>query len=118
MKVRVERLVGDALDWAMAKATGFNETLEPFSHWVDREGAPARDWAKGGPLIQAYRIAVFPRPGFRDGSWAAEVGHVRDSEKCYSTGPTPLAAAAHCFLLSRCGSEIELPEVFRPSVEG
>jgi hypothetical protein len=76
---------------------------------------PSADWAQGGPLIEQEGIelsallGVGNRKPFR--GWFA--GRSVDSMDLYSheaEGPTPLIAAMRCFVASKLGSEVEIPE--------
>ena len=114
--MKTSELTGAALDWAVAKCEGHmdDETiirrLEP-----DEEGwciAYSTDWAQGGPIIECERIAVeFLQWDDMDSAlpvWLAETqcGHNDQSE----TGPTPLVAAMRCYVVSKLGDEVEIPE--------
>lgn len=60
------------------------------------------DWAQGGPLIESAGIAISFGP-----QWTAV--HNQRLGRCYY-GPTPLTAAMRCFVASKLGDEIEIPE--------
>ena len=100
MKVKVYELQGVALDWAVAECEQF----------VEDEFEPSENWADGGPIIERERISV--EPCF-DLKWVAIRTEGPDSA-FEEEGPTPLVAAMRCYVASKLGDEIEVPdELFR-----
>lgn len=97
--MKVSELEGAALDWAVC-AAGIPHTPESDpSNWPVWK--PSSDWAQAGPIIEQERIRLDPR-----GVWVA--GH--DSSNDEYLGPTPLIAAMRCYVASKLGDEIEVPE--------
>lgn len=103
MKIKTSESTGATLDWAVAWAE--NITIKHFSgvfYLLDGdEWNPTRNWAQGGPIIELEEIAIFleyPK------SWCATNGDVR------SPGDTPLMAAMRCYVRSKLGDEVEIPE--------
>ena len=103
--MKTSELTGAALDWAVAKCEGINYVKDD----VRFRGAYARkystDWAQGGPIIEREKISVWAR----DDEWAAE-SFVPNQQGLECVGPTPLIAAMRCYVASRLGDEVELPE--------
>ena len=101
--MRTNELSGAALDWAVAKC----EVGADFIGEVDDPHFYSTDWAQGGPIIERENIAVtgtnFPWWECDDG-WYAHIGD------CYSYGTTPLIAAMRCYVASKLGDNVELPE--------
>ena len=64
----------------------------------------ATDWAHGGPIIEGERIAQWPD---EEGGWLASANEGKGNDH---HGPTPLIAAMRCFVASKLGDEIEVPE--------
>lgn len=92
--MRVSELQGAALDWAVMQCEEFVEDVfEPSEYWGD-----------GGPIIEREKINL----GwvFCDGRefWTATM-YLAESE-----GLTPLIAAMRCYVASKLGDEIEIPE--------
>lgn len=109
MKTKTSELTGAALDWAVAKCekqVPSKTTGEPFLYehrLYLQDFIPSTDWAQGGPIIEREKIC----PDFLlNGQWLAVS---RTTEK-QGYGPTPLIAAMRCFVASRLGDEIEVPE--------
>ena len=98
MKVKTSELQGSALDWAVAKAE--RRTIDYFRGIYK----PSTDWAQGGPIIEREKIAMVYRAGEY---W---LSYTFDGAKFEGTGPTPLIAAMRCYLASKLGDEIEVPE--------
>ena len=120
MKVKTSELSGAQLDWAVAKAEGHDAV-------VDEEGEVATfktvlgneykflwkastNWAQGGPIIERERIALWWDKWDEVDSalpiWAA----VRFDGQDFH-GPTPLIAAMRCYVASKLGEEVEVPEM-------
>lgn len=145
MKIETSKLVGAALDWAVAKAedmvfrpvagrgsiwfefgiwtkpeqggaqTSFVTTHElklwnakcdgPVLRQNTRIWTPSTDWAQGGPIIRRERLNLepfnsiqFPLP---EGGWCSD--GVWESLE-------PLVAAMRCFVASKLGDEVDVPE--------
>ena len=101
MKLKTSELTGAALDRAVAKCKFGNIPIcNPF--W-------STDWGAGGLIIEKERIATwFEHYDDEDAGlpcWFA----AKYCEREYP-GPTPLIAAMRCYVASRVGDEIELPE--------
>lgn len=106
--MKVSDLTGSALDWAVAKCVGHvdDETiirrLEP-----DEEGwfiAYSNDWTQGGPIIEQEGISI----ASIDPYWQASMpSTVYEGEQ---DGPTPLVAAMRCYVASKLGDEVEVPD--------
>ncbi len=63
-----------------------------------------QSWAQGGPIIERECISLHGRPN----DWVAEC---HDSPMAVpESGPTPLIAAMRCYVASKLGDEIDLPE--------
>ncbi len=132
MKIKTSELNGAALDWAVAAALNAQfkesrvikicriEATTPAR--VEREKwlgsaphydrfSPSTDWAQGGLIIDREGIGVregnpiyFPK-GNENGDlyeplWIAGKQH----------GQTPLIAAMRCYVASKLGDEVEIPD--------
>ena len=67
--------------------------------------SPSTDWAQGGPIIEREKIDVGTSTC---GGWRAVMA--TEPEYTYGNGPTPLIAAMRCYVASKMGDEIEIPE--------
>jgi hypothetical protein len=108
--MKTSELTGAALDWAVAKCVGHidDETiirrLEPDEDdWCI---AYSTDWAQGGPIIEREKINISMSASapwmawFYDGLEMVEL----------TDGETPLIAAMRCYVASKLGDEVQLPE--------
>ena len=103
--MKVSELTGAALDWAVAKCEGEEVRLikgQLEALWTDNGYKPSTDWAQGGPIIEREKTAI-KENGY--GHWFAKVGAGK-----WMRGPTPLIAAMRCYVTSKLGSEVEIPE--------
>jgi hypothetical protein len=76
---------------------------------------PSTDWSQGGPIIERERISTAKDPS--DAYWQACINCATSSMfgpgLCgdhWHYGPTPLIAAMRCYVASKLGDEVEIPE--------
>lgn len=94
--MKVSDLSGAALDWAV-----FEVEFGTIAFEFTQSFRPSTNWAQAGPIIERERIRLDPR-----GVWVA--GH--DSSNDEYLGPTPLIAAMRCYVASKLGNDISIPE--------
>ena len=113
MKVKTAELIGPALNWAVAKCEGKNITLMrnddrslfPQPVWADGlwQQNYSTSWSQGGPIIEREKIC----PDFLlNGQWLA-VSRITEKQ---GYGPTPLIAAMRCYVASKLGDTVDIPE--------
>lgn len=134
--VKVSALIGPALNWAVAKALDLpvvmlhdlmwkvaaennykgdlawhfearkNEPWITTGHGIEGSSLPeyGADWAQGGPIIERETIGLFFDRACGN-QWRAN--HITAP---YQLGPTPLIAAMRCYVASKLGDEVEIPE--------
>lgn len=105
MKIKTNKLIGAALDWAVAKC-------EPgaLCNWPNYTRLPgySTDWSQGGPIIERELIGTGPR---LEGSiWPEPWLAASPEDDAMFWGPTPLIAAMRCYVTSKLGDEVEVPE--------
>ena len=107
--MKTNELIGPALDWAVAKCEGETQIVQ-FSPLASSKHyyAPSRKWAQGGPIIereidQISRYEAYP--DYRADRFATD-----DYEDCHAIGPTMLIAAMRCYVASKLGDEVDIPE--------
>ena len=128
MKVKTADLTGAALDWAVGEC--LRPTLKTPEHlgistfgplfgkgykypsWCGKKFSPSSDWKHGGPIIERERI----RPVFRDlgpdSYWFAEAFEAyQDNMYISGKGSTLLVAVMRCYVASRLGNEVEIPDI-------
>ena len=125
MKVKINELNGAPLDWAVAKCEGIELEsgygVQETSGYYNRllvDGRmskgqsmlvryiPSTDWAQGGPIIELEGINLRALSG---ALWEAETWSAAGGQYLLD-GPTPLVAAMRCYVASKLGNEIELPD--------
>jgi len=115
--VSTSELIGAALDWAVAKCDG----REFYNH--DRDGATcmrggwtdySTDWTQGGPIIERIEGFQFKHwlESNRESQCQAEI-HNYDGD-WVAFGPTPLIAAMRCYVASKLGETIKIPQEIKP----
>jgi hypothetical protein len=109
--MKTSELSGTALDWAVAKCEGLING-DALDVGFIREGGytPSTDWAQGGAIIEREGLGL----AITKGVWSAslihedkEYGGVMYTEQ---EGKTPLVAAMRCYVASKLGDNIEIPE--------
>ncbi len=123
MKIRTSELIGPALDWAVAKCEGDTECVQ-FSPLASSKHyfAPSKKWSQGGPIIEREGIPIRKHSS---GTWYAHM-NLGDGERAQwhkhewvtskvqkqvrFDGPTPLIAAMRCYVASKLGDEVDVPE--------
>lgn len=117
MKVKTSELQGKALDWAVAKCEGYT----PINHsrlavvMVERKNLRgimqcayisslrySSDWAQGGPIIERKRIYL--GPDANSPIWFANFKGIGGRDL------NPLVAAMRCYVASKLGEEVEIPD--------
>ena len=138
--MKTSELIGPALDWAVAKCEGLKECMvfgrgtvkdtgfavpnkrggyEPVllkcvhDKWFKQcDGypwgsgqviwQPSTDWSQGGPIIERERLELKDDGGT---DWLAS-----HNNETVQFGPTPLIAAMRCYVASKLGDDVEIPE--------
>lgn len=97
--MKTSELTGAALDWAVARCEG-----REWNTYAANEH-PSTDWAQGGPIIEREWIDLHC---VNDSLWEAECPAV--GGLAMQNGPTPLIAAMRCYVASKMGDEVDVPE--------
>ena len=98
--MKVSELSGFALDWAVAKCEyqpvcdGFDDNCPEYSS----------NWADGGPIIEREELSRLRCYGTNQ--WECLNGEI------VCEGATPLIAAMRCYVASKLGEEITVPEAY------
>lgn len=118
--MKTSELTGAALDWAVAKAQGRTDVtirrgMCGITGWTggDYNGHntwtgwyPSTNWAQGGPISEREKIDTH----WDDGVWYAKHPSIRPRSRSYRTGPTELIAKMRCYVASKLGDEVDVPE--------
>lgn len=119
-KISTSELTGAALDWAVAKANGdVVRWSAPHEQLLVVGKAyavyhPHLDWSQGGPIIEREFMDVEVTPCGADqgapyDTWRAWK-HNDNADAAVVCGPTPLIAAMRCYVASKLGDEVDVPE--------
>jgi hypothetical protein len=104
--MKTSELIGPALNWAVHTAQGLSE--EEFvvmdnlygPQWQGPEYSTS--WQEGGPIIERERMEF-------DFDEDEQVFRAYDGVHA-GVGPTHLIAAMRCYVMSRLGDEVDIPE--------
>lgn len=108
-RVKVSELSDEALDWAVRRLEQPNRKWDEYALNDSVWGvfSPSTNWALGGPLADREQIAIWPDSA-EGGFFASSNSGAGQDHK----GPTMLVAAMRCFVASRLGEEVDIPEEF------
>lgn len=123
MKVKVSEASGLVLDLLVCKCTGLLDAYPRVEKQFAKLHAsntskpifPSTNWAQGGPIIQRENIATSPLPYDLWRAYIPEGTRVLHGREMFNwkhkgSGPTPLIAAMRCYVSSKLGDEVEIPE--------
>lgn len=122
VKIKTSELTGAALDRAVSVAQGYDydivdgQVVTGMSVLItsgdfagchtDEVFSPSTDWAQGGPIIDRERISIR--------TWTnTPVVHAympKDGAEWSSDAGSPLIAAMRCYVASKLGDEVEIPD--------
>jgi hypothetical protein len=118
MKIKTSELIGEPLNYAVAlieygsKKVYINPDIRRKGIWVipQKNGGknhfhPSKSWAQGGALIEREWIDLHC---VNDSLWEAECP--APCGLAMQNGPTPLIAAMRCYVWSKLGQEVDIPE--------
>ena len=129
MKVKIEtsKATPLQLDWLVTKCEVTARGVHPgyldiatFTINHDGDFCYSTDWAQGGPIIEREGINTFKYNKLNTSefdTWGAHKviprkamdGDEYSAALCLD-GPTPLIAAMRCYVASRLGDEVDVPE--------
>lgn len=127
--MKTNELTGAALDWAVAKCEGIELEsgygVQETSGYYNRllvDGRmskgqsmlvryiPSTDWAQGGSIIEREGISIDQRDNGSLVLACIDAPMEHEENEIWANGPTPLIAAMRCYVYSKLGDEIEIPE--------
>ena len=94
--MKTSELTGAALNNAVMSCEGLSKRL--FGD-INYSG----DWYHGGPIIERERIGVWH---YQQKDWMASWW--KDGRQAF--GPAPLIAAMRCYVASKLGDDVEIPQ--------
>lgn len=124
--MKVSEAIRDPLDWMVAKCLerSYNNGRYEWDTVTGKLYAaglspvvfrPSTNWAQGGPIIEREGIEIRVHCTHNNviTSWVAEKDWPMD-KTVGCCGPTPLISAMRCYVASKLGDEIEIPEDLLP----
>jgi len=115
--MKVADAIGAQLDWMVAKCEPnmldlyYSDDNKPLvleeAPDYYQEWEPSTNWAQGGPIIDREKIGFWI---FADADNSPEEVWVSMRVPFIEHGPTPLIAAMRCYVASKLGDEVEIPE--------
>ena len=120
--MKTSELSGAALNWAVAMAEGWQHVTAQDNGgeypWLAKDGKyqdpkhyrPTTNWMQGGVIIEREGISILST---ESGEWCATIGELY-YEDDNPRSPTPLVAAMRCYVASKLGDEVQIPEALNP----
>lgn len=112
MKIKTAGLIDTALDWAVAECNYVTCYFDHKGRLMEERGdlswvyAPSTKWAQGGPIIEREAITVSQGSPVLGLEWmACDRGSTHIQH-----GPTYLIAAMRCYVASKLGDEVDVPD--------
>ena len=131
MKVKVSEATEIQLDWMACEAAGMFDAYPKYGEGrkflqMHRGNSaayvhPTTDWAQGGPIIEREGVNLsidyqddalsndMVQLGWKGNLWNNSVPGTAGFLQ-WAYGPTPLIAAMRCFVISKLGDTVEVPE--------
>lgn len=131
MKIKIAEAPKEVIDFLVAKCETPNDVRdnrprfwlhpnnpklvcrETYNHETNPKGYElcrySTDWAQGGPIIEREGISTVSQGDGHE--WIASLWDYKIEDwHLHTTGPTPLIAAMRCFVASKLGDEVDVPE--------
>ncbi|HEK2618693.1 phage protein NinX family protein [Pseudomonas aeruginosa] len=106
VEVKTCELEGPALDWAVAKADGWDFSKEYYRIMVQGY-CPSTDWSQGGPLITEFLIEFRVEHARTICSYLCDANGMYISDGSY--GDTHLIAACRAIVTAKLGETVSVP---------
>ena len=118
MKIKTSELDGAELDYAVAKCEEWEIEFEDgplyFRGDYFHDGDPCKpstNWGQGGPIIDREGINIrFITPNASTPQCWAYISRESDDFNVEGWGYSPLVAAMRCYVASKLGEEVEVPD--------
>lgn len=112
MKIKVSDTTKTQLDWLVARCE--YDTLaalniqypEKAKHYT--KVSPSTDWSQGGPIIDRENIGLICQQP--ESTKRCAYHQTAEGEVFYHYGDTLLIAAMRCYVVSKLGGEVEVPD--------
>lgn len=126
MKTKISKATDLQLNWLVAKCEGYIEEgaygtplqrdgklyIEYCGEYSVRREAwqPTVNWLQGGPISEREWLHVEPWPNASKADFRWSCTQYNLDTPVGTLGPTPLIAAMRCYVSSKLGDEVDLPE--------
>jgi hypothetical protein len=122
MKIKVSKASGPVLDWMVAKCEGIAVHYQPgfltyseiqvLADWDDAlEYTPSTDWEQGGPILSREHISrTIDHSGLWIAYWTDGYTEGDEGRKWMQCHREELVAGLRCFVVSKLGEEVEVPD--------
>jgi hypothetical protein len=117
VKIKISELNGAALNWAVAKCE--QSERQPIGN--PAHFSPSTNWSQGGPIIE--REGIKTAPTVTRSAWMAQIRHTKNHPLVAhpvldgwtnANGLTPLIAAMRCYVASKLGDTVDIPDDLAP----
>ena len=122
VKIRVKNLTAAQLNWAVAQCEKLEiESIRGGAVWIYLKCSltgevecvdtyhPTTNWAQGGSIIEREGITI-EGPAFTGDTWQAHLWTDQVVDFIVCEGATPLIAAMKCYVISKLGTTVEVPD--------
>jgi len=115
--MKTSELTGAALDWAVAKFEGITDWDSVDLVFRDDNFCwyePSTNWAQGGPIIERKGINLgnYAKTPAQWSAWTFAPEQATGEVQAYGT--TALIAAMRCYVASKLGDEVDVPDELHP----
>jgi hypothetical protein len=119
MKIKVSEATNTQLDWLVAHSAELvviqvknGHTYVPKYPTIGGQRfTPTTDWSQGGPILSEARISrTIDHSGLWIAYWTDGYGEGDDAKKWMQCDRSELVAGLRCFVASKLGDEVEVPE--------
>lgn len=111
-QIKVNELSGIALDWAVVNCEGrkepdvVNNFAVAWYTWPNTHYST--NWAQGGPIIEREGMNLSTVDALNGPFWVAHMPYGMSDD--FAEGATPLIAAMRCYVASKLGNVVEVPD--------
>ncbi len=114
--IKVAEATNTQLDWLVAACEGVD--LNDYYEAYNEPYMPTANWSQIGPIIEREYVSIGAEGNPKSPKWVASLSYTKEvtytngtaRRFCTMRGPTPLIAAARCYVASKLGDEVEVPE--------
>ena len=110
--MKTSELTGAALDWTVAQCEGLTDWDSVDLVFRDDNFCwyePSTNWAQGGPIIERKNIGLWSE-GY---DWEAKI-QTGAGQWLQEWNEFPLIAAMRCYVASKLGDEVDVPDELHP----